>query len=205
MSMAVSLAAVTTAVTDAGAAENKDEVLTLNSPDKRLELTFQLSGFGEPVYTLSLTFQLSGFGEPVYTLSFDGQRVLDESRMGFDIRHEGGVNDIQPFMHDWTIAQTNTVLHPSQMYEGFRIDSVRRTSVDYTWEPVWGEEKEIRDRHNEMAVYLWQQTGADSTDGRTIVVRFRLFDDSRILHHRQRTDRVQSARGPDRFLDSRRL
>ena len=161
MSMAVSLTAVMTAVTDAGAAENKDEVLTLNSPDKRLELTFQLSGFGEPVYTLS----------------FDGQRVLDESRMGFDIRHEGGVNDIQPFMHDWTIAQTNTVLHPSQMYEGFRIDSVRRTSVDYTWEPVWGEEKEIRDRHNEMAVYLWQQTGADSTDGRTIVVRFRLFDD----------------------------
>ena len=176
MSMAVSLAVVMTAVTDAGAAENKEEILTLKSPDKRLELTFQLSGFGEPVYTLS----------------FDGQRVLDESRMGFDIRHEGGVNDIQPFMHDWTIAQSNTVLHPTQMYEGFRIDSVRRTSVDYTWEPidsvrrtsvdytwepVWGEEKEIRDRHNEMAVYLWQQTGADSTDGRTIVVRFRLFND----------------------------
>ena len=161
MSMAVSLAVVMTAVTDAGAAENKEEILTLKSPDKRLELTFQLSGFGEPVYTLS----------------FDGQRVLDESRMGFDIRHEGGVNDIQPFMHDWTIAQSNTVLHPSQMNEGFRIDSVRRTSVDYTWEPVWGEEKKIRDRHNEMAVYLWQQTGADSTDGRTIVVRFRLFND----------------------------
>ena len=69
MSMAVSLTAVMTAVTDAGAAENKDEVLTLNSPDKRLELTFQLSGFGEPVYTLS----------------FDGQRVLDEKPHG--LRH----------------------------------------------------------------------------------------------------------------------
>ena len=164
--MAMSAAAVMTAAAmaapaDGSAGKSDGGRLSLLSPDKRLELTFQLSGFGEPVYTLF----------------FDGQRVIDESRMGFDIRHEGGVNDIQPFMHDWTIAQSNTVLHPTQMYEGFRIDSVRRTSVDYTWEPVWGEEKEIRDRHNEMAVYLWQQTGADSTDGRTIVVRFRLFND----------------------------
>ena len=154
-------AAAMAAPADGSAGKSDGGRLSLLSPDKRLELTFQLSGFGEPVYTLF----------------FDGQRVIDESRMGFDIRHEGGVNDIQPFMHDWTIAQSNTVLHPTQMYEGFRIDSVRRTSVDYTWEPVWGEEKEIRDRHNEMAVYLWQQTGADSTDGRTIVVRFRLFND----------------------------
>ena len=111
--MAMSAAAVMTAAAMAAPADGSagGGRLSLLSPDKRLELTFQLSGFGEPVYTLS----------------FDGQRVIDESRMGFDIRHEGGVNDIQPFMHDWTIAQSNTVLHPTQMYEGFRIDSVRRT------------------------------------------------------------------------------
>lgn len=145
----------------ADAAGNENGKLTLLSPDKRLELTFHLSEFGEPVYTLS----------------FNGERVIDESRMGFEIRHEGGVNDIQPFMADWNIKESNTVLHPSEMRDGFRIDSVKRESVDYVWEPVWGEESKIRDRHNEMAVYLFQPMSSDSTDGRTIVIRFRLFND----------------------------
>lgn len=127
---------------------------------------------------LALEFSLTENGEPEYILSFNGVNVLDRSRLGFDIRHEGGVNDIQPFMQGWTVRESNTVLRPSQMKSGFRLDSVTRAAVDYTWEPVWGEEKEIRDHHNEMAVYLSQPDIYSSDSARrTIVIRFRLFDD----------------------------
>lgn len=141
--MAIGAAAVmaaTAAAAPGTETAKQDNTLSLKSPDNRLELCFYLTEKGEPFYSLS----------------FDGQKVLDDSRMGFEIRHEGGVSDIQPFMTGWDTKESNTVLHPSQMREGFRIDSVVRTSVDYTWEPVWGEESSIRDRHNEMAVYLWQ-------------------------------------------------
>ncbi len=142
-----------------GNAQVKNEALKLHSPDGRFELTFALTPFGEPYYTLS----------------FDGKRVIDESRMGFELRHEGGVNDIQPYMYDWQVNESNTTLRPSQLKEGFVIDGVETSSVNTTWEPVWGEEKEIRDHHNEMAVKLLQTT----TDGRTreMIIRFRLFND----------------------------
>ena len=198
--MAIGAAAVmaaTAAAAPGTETAKQDNTLSLKSPDNRLELCFYLTEKGEPFYSLS----------------FNGQKVLDDSRMGFEIRHEGGVSDIQPFMAGWDIKESNTVLHPSQMREGFRIDSVVRTSVDYTWEPVWGEESSIRDRHNEMAVYLWQpldkamntakagdaaatdgnggkegngkdgqiagenNAGDDEAEGRTVVIRFRLFDD----------------------------
>ncbi len=140
------------------AKESVPEVLTLNSPDGRLEMTFALTPFGEPYYTLS----------------FDGTRVIDESRMGFEVRHEGGVNDIQHYMRDWQVNESNTVLRPSQLREGFSIVSVERNAVDTTWVPVWGEENQIRDNHCEMAVKLHQTT----TDGRTreMTIRFRLFN-----------------------------
>ena len=84
-------------------------------------------------------------------------------------------------MNGWEVKESNTALRPSQMREGFILDSTARTTVDYTWEPVWGEEKEIRDHHNELAVYLRQPMSSalgTETDGdRMIVIRFRLFND----------------------------
>ncbi|MDE6778309.1 MAG: glycoside hydrolase family 97 protein, partial [Alistipes sp.] len=47
-----------------------------------------------------------------------------------------------------------------------------RSSFDETWTTVWGEESSIRNRYNELAVTLRQP----KTD-RTMVIRFRLFDD----------------------------
>ena len=160
---AMMMSAAAMAAPGAGAA--KSDSLSLLSPDKKLELNFYLTDKGEPFYSLK----------------FNGQNVIDDSRLGFDIRHEGGVSDIQPFMNGWEVKESNTVLRPSQMREGFILDSTARTTVDYTWEPVWGEEKEIRDHHNELAVYLRQPMssafGTETDEDRMIVIRFRLFND----------------------------
>ena len=50
--------------------------------------------------------------------------------------------------------------------------SAQRRSVDESWQPVWGEVKTIRNHYNELALTLTQ-----AQTQRTMLVRFRLFDD----------------------------
>lgn len=61
---------------------------------------------------------------------------------------------------------------PVSLYDGFTLGQVARSESDQTWRPVWGEQTEIRDRYNEMAVTLRQ-----AATGRDMTIRFRLYDD----------------------------
>lgn len=87
-------------------------------------------------------------GVPVYELSLEGQPVILESRLGLEIK------DMEP------------------LTKGFKVVKIDESSFDETWQPVWGEFKEIRNHYNEMAVTLKQ----DATN-RIMVLRFRLFND----------------------------
>ena len=100
-----------------------------------------------PSGNLRLNFGLAEGGAPVYSLEYNGKPVIAESRLGIRLDNSG--------LFDW-----------------FEITDVSRSEYDETWQTVWGEESEIRDRHNEMAVTL-RQTSSD----RRMVIRFRLFDD----------------------------
>ena len=100
-----------------------------------------------PSGDIKLDFRLAEGGAPVYSLEYKGEPVIAESHLGIRLNNSG--------LFDW-----------------FEIADVSRSEFDETWEPVWGEESEIRDRHNEMAVTL-RQTSSD----RRMVIRFRLFDD----------------------------
>ena len=80
-------------------------------------------------------------------MSYNGTEVIAKSRLGFRLSDSG--------LYDW-----------------FEVADTLTSACDQTWEPVWGEESEIRDRHNELAVTL-RQTSSD----RLMVLRFRLFDD----------------------------
>ena len=55
-----------------------------------------------------------------------------------------------------------------------RISDVRRAAADRAWEQPWGEQRVIRDRHNELAVSL-SGTDAATTEPFDLVVR--VFDD----------------------------
>lgn len=55
---------------------------------------------------------------------------------------------------------------------GFTIADTEVSTFDETWQPVWGEVKDIRNHYNELALTL-KQAGTD----RMMVIRFRLYDD----------------------------
>ena len=101
-----------------------------------------------PDGNLVMDFHLSDGDVPVYSLTYKGKDVIKESRMGFQVR-------------------------PSYEFDrDFRIVETREGASDTTWEPVWGQNSEIRDNHKELFVALEQKT-----TGWLLNIRFRLFDD----------------------------
>ncbi|MGE8424653.1 MAG: glycoside hydrolase family 97 catalytic domain-containing protein, partial [Sphingobacterium siyangense] len=60
----------------------------------------------------------------------------------------------------------------SSLYDKFEEIARESNSVDERWKPVWGEESEIRNHYNELAVSL-----AQKETKRKLVLRFRLFDE----------------------------
>lgn len=101
-----------------------------------------------PDGNLVMDFHLSDGDVPMYSLTYKGKEVIKESRMGFQIR-------------------------PSYEFDrDFRIVETREGASDTTWEPVWGQNSEIRDNHKELFVALEQKT-----TGWLLNIRFRLFDD----------------------------
>lgn len=97
---------------------------------------------------LRLNFSVNPQGEPVYELSYKGKAVIKPSKLGLELKNDPGL------MNGFTLAGTET------------------STFDETWEPVWGEVKQIRNHYNEMAVTLNQKV-----QDRNIIIRFRLFDD----------------------------
>ena len=99
-----------------------------------------------PDKELKLNFSLKE-GKPQYELSFKGETVIEPSLLGFELKG-------------------------FSLKEGFEIDSFQNTSRDTIWNPVWGEESEIRNSYNELLVKLIQ-----TESNKKINLRFRLFND----------------------------
>ena len=56
--------------------------------------------------------------------------------------------------------------------DGFAIAKEETSTFDETWQPVWGETKNIRNHYNELAVTLDQPSAK-----RQMLIRFRVYDD----------------------------
>ena len=98
---------------------------------------------------LSMAFTLESNGVPTYKLSYKNNSVIKPSTLGLELK-----DDEKSLLNDFVISNTET------------------STFDETWQPVWGEEKEIRNHYNELAVTLTQ----NETD-RVVIIRFRLFND----------------------------
>ena len=123
-----------------------------------------------PSGNMEMTFQLSAEGTPQYALNYGDQKVILPSDLGYELR---GVLKAQKLVYnaDGTISKEDR--EPvQQFYKDFKVESVETASFDETWEPVWGEESEIRNNYNELLVNL-VQTSSD----RKMSIRFRLYDD----------------------------
>jgi len=114
---------------------------------------------------LTLRFALTDKGEPTYSLDFRSQHVVLPSRMGFVLRGEEHTE------FGAEIIRGNACATDS-FADGFEVTSVETSSADTVWQPVWGENAEIRDCYNEMVVKL-RQTATD----RRMDIRFRLYDE----------------------------
>ena len=123
-----------------------------------------------PSGNMEMTFQLTEAGTPQYALDYEGRKVILPSDLGFEFR---GVLKAQELVYnpDGTISKKDG--EPcNSFYDGFSVEEVQTDSFDEVWEPVWGEEAEIRNNYNELVVCLIQK----STD-RKMNIRFRLYDD----------------------------
>src|SRR5256886_8603537 len=101
-----------------------------------------------PNANLTLTFTLQPGGVPTYSVTYKGRDVILSSKLGLELKNAPALTS------------------------GFAVTNSKTTTFDQTWQPVWGEVKNIRNHYNELALMLTQ-----AQTGRFILVRFRVFDD----------------------------
>ena len=106
-----------------------------------------------PDGNVELSFNLKDGHIPVYSLDYKGKPVVGESHLGFKLQGSG--------MYDW-----------------FEISDTAIREIDETWNPVWGEESQIRNHCNEMTVTLRQ-----TSSNRFMKICFRVFDDGMGLRY----------------------
>ena len=106
---------------------------------------------------LNVSFRLTADGSPEYSVvrCHDGHPVtiIDWSPMGL-------------------------ICSEADLSCGFRRMRAAAASADSTWQTVWGEERLISDRHNELTVSLRHQSGI------AMDVQFRVFDDGLAFRYR---------------------
>ncbi len=115
--------------------------------EKALTMPSDAEVLESPDGLLTLKAGVTPEGVPVYSLDREGKPVVLPSRLGFDL-----VGD-------------------KDLLDSFKVVNVERDTFDETWQPVWGEEAEIRNHYNEMLLTM-EQPG-----GEVMKVRFRLYDD----------------------------
>lgn len=88
-------------------------------------------------------------GMPHYQASYKGQEIIKKSALGLEFKNVDG------FVYD------------------LKIVDAKKTSADTSWEQPWGEQRIIRDKHNELLVTI---TGVKNTK-KSVAIRVRVFDD----------------------------
>ena len=103
-----------------------------------------------------MNFSVQSGGYPSYQLNYKGKEIVKPSKLGFVLTtKDAQANDPRNFLNN-----------------NFEVVGSKTATFDETWQPVWGEEKSIRNHYNEILISL-KQKGTD----RLVDVRFRLFDD----------------------------
>ena len=93
-------------------------------------------------------------GKPVYSVDYKGRPVVKPSALGLQLADADDLTD------------------------GFEIVATSTSEFDETWQPVWGENRDIRNHYSEMLVELRQP----ATE-RLMNIRFRVYDDGMGLRY----------------------
>ena len=97
---------------------------------------------------VQLHFSLTADGIPNYRVLYKDKTIISPSAMGF-------------------------VCNEFSFKDGFEVVSSEKKSVSQSWQTVWGQEKNIIDKHEQLVVHLRQT----ATPNRLLDIVFRAFDD----------------------------
>lgn len=120
-----------------------------------------------PNGSFKMNFSMQQNGVPTYELLYKGKQVIQSSKLGLELFGEH-----EKVEFGAGIKREQNSNPKTSLYSDFVVDKTETTTFDETWQPVWGEEKEIRNHYNELTVTLKQET-----TNRFMIIRFRLFDD----------------------------
>ena len=122
-----------------------------------------------------LNFYLDGDGRPTYEMNYKGRPVVLPSHLGLELAKD---------------KHASRGMDERDLMDGFQLVKEETKEFDETWQPVWGETRDIRNHYNELAATLSQQWdvpvnhAAPGQRGlalekreRQMVIRFRVYDD----------------------------
>ena len=101
-----------------------------------------------PNGNIVLNVELNAKGTPEYHVTYKGRPVITPSTLGIELAEENSLMD------------------------QFHINKTSTSSFDETWQPVWGETRDIRNHYNELFLEMEKPS-----NGRFMNLRFRVFDD----------------------------
>jgi hypothetical protein len=111
-------------------------------------VSIQAQNVSSPSKNINLEFKLSSEGKPTYSVTYKLKQIVSTSNLGIALKNE------------------------SSLESNFRIDSIGQKKINETWQPVLGEQTNIKNNCNEMTVALSQPS-----TNRRINIIFRVFDE----------------------------
>ncbi len=97
---------------------------------------------------IAVNVTLNEKGTPMYQITYNGKEVIKPSLLGIELAEENSLMD------------------------AFRINKTTISTFDETWQPVWGQTRNIRNHYNELFIEMEKPS-----NGRFMNLRFRVYDD----------------------------
>jgi len=110
-----------------------------------------------PNGNIEVNFSVDTQGRPTYEMSYKGRSVVRPSHLGLELARDKHASKGQD---------------ETDLLAGFKVVKEETTTFDETWQPVWGETRNIRNHYTEYAATLQQPK-----EQREMIIRFRVYDD----------------------------
>ena len=122
-----------------------------------------------------LNFYVDDNGRPTYEMNYKGRPVVLPSHLGLELAKD---------------KHASRGMDERDLMDGFQITKEETKEFDETWQPVWGETRDIRNHYVEYAALLTQQWEVPVNHARPgerglalekrerqMIIRFRVYDD----------------------------
>ncbi|MBQ3876823.1 MAG: glycoside hydrolase family 97 N-terminal domain-containing protein, partial [Prevotella sp.] len=123
---------------------------------------------------VKLKFYVDGDGRPTYEMTYKDRAVVLPSHLGLELARD---------------KHASFGMEERDLLAGFQLVDEQTSTFDETWQPVWGESRDIRNHYTEYVATLSQQWRSAPPKGapgqllqpqhhqRRIAIRFRVYDE----------------------------